>query len=52
MESKGCTLALIKAHIRTEGNEAANEAVKLGAENKENKLQVINTPFPGAVTKT
>ena len=49
---KRCTLAWVRAHISTEGNEAADEAAKLGAENKDNKLQVINTPMPGAVTKT
>ena len=32
---KGCTLAQIKAHIGTEGNEAADEAARLGAENKD-----------------
>ena len=39
---KGCTLAWDKAHIGTEGNEAADEAAdeaaKLGAENKDCKL--------------
>ena len=49
---KGCTLAWVKAHICTEGNEAADKAAKSGAENKDNKLKVIKTPIPGAVTKT
>ena len=42
----------VKAHIGTKGNKAADEAAKIGAENKDNKLQVIKTPMPGAVTKT
>ena len=41
----------IKAHIGTEGNEEADDAAKIGAENKDNKLQVINTPIPEAVSK-
>ena len=49
---KGCTLAWVKAHVDTEGNEAADEAAKLGAENKDNQLPVIKTPMPGEVTKT
>ena len=40
---KGCTLAWVKAHIGTERNEAADEAAKQGAENKDKKLQVIDT---------
>ena len=31
---KGCTIAWLKAHICTKGNEAANEASRRGAENK------------------
>ena len=46
---KGCTIAWVKAHIGTEGNKAADETAKIGADNKDNKLQVIKTPIPGAV---
>ena len=49
---KYCTLARVKAHIRTKGNEAADKAAKVGAENKDNKLELIKTPMPSAVTKS
>ena len=49
---KGCTIAWIKAHIDTPGNEASDEAVKQGAENKNSTLQTVQIPLPGAVTKT
>ena len=42
--TKGCTIAWVKAHIGTEGNEAADTAARQGAENKGNKIQTINTP--------
>ena len=49
--TKGCTIAWVKAHIGTEGNEAADEASRQGAENKNNAIQKINTPLPGKATK-
>ena len=48
--TKGCTIAWVKAHIGTAGNEAADTAARQGAENPENKLQKINTPLPGKTT--
>ena len=37
-QAKKCTITWVKAHIGTEGNEAANEAARQGAENKNKTL--------------
>ena len=49
---KGCTLAWLKAHISTEGNKAADEAAKQGAENRNKNIKLVKTPIPGETTKT
>ena len=49
--TKGCTIAWVKAHIGTPGNEAAVAIARLGAENIDNKNQKINTPLPGKTAK-
>ena len=41
----------VKAHIGTERNEAADEAAKKGVENAGNKLHIVRTPIPRAITK-
>ena len=46
--TKECTLALVKAHVGTEGNEAA----RLGAENNDKTLEVVNTPIPKSQANT
>ena len=48
---KGCTIAWLKAHIGTEGNEAADEAAKKGAENKEDMQTKITLPPSANITK-
>ena len=41
------------AHVLvTKGNEAADEAARQGAENKNNTLQVVQMPIPAAHAKT
>ena len=49
--TKGCTIAWVKAHIGTPGNEVADSAARQGAENIVNKLQKMNTPLPGKTAK-
>ena len=49
--TKGCTIAWVKAHIGTPGNEAADLAARQGAENLDKKIQKIKTPMPGKTTK-
>lgn len=41
----------MKAHVGTEGNEAAQEAARLGAENKSNELKIIAKPIPSTQAK-
>ena len=50
-QAKKCTIAWVKAHIGTEGNEAADDAARLGAENNNNTLEIINTPMPKSQAK-
>ena len=49
--TKGCTIAWVKAHIGSTGNEAADLAARLGAENKCNNIQRVNTPLPEKTAK-
>ena len=49
--TKKCRIALVKAHIGTEGNEAADEPAREGAENKNNILQIRKTPPPPGMLK-
>ena len=48
---KGCTIAGLKAHIGTEGNEATDEAAKQGEENSAAKFKTITLPQPANYTK-
>ena len=50
-QTKKCTIAWVKAHIGTEGNQAADEAARQGAENDDKTLQVENTPIPKSQAK-
>ena len=52
MASKKCTLAWIKPYIGTEGNEAADEAARQGAENKNKTHQIINKHMPAEPVKS
>ena len=49
---KGCTIAWLRAHIGTEGNEAADEAAKKGAENKEAIHKKLTLPPPPNIIRS
>ena len=40
-----CTIAWVKAHIGTEGNEAADRAARKGAQNKINTLPLVKKRY-------
>ena len=46
-QTKGCTLAWIKAHIDTKGNEAAKQCIG----NKNKALEMVHTPIPQSQAK-
>ena len=49
--TKGCSIAWVKAHIGTPGNEATDSEARQGAENLDKKIQKVNTPLPGKTAK-
>ena len=51
MADKKCTIAWVKAHVETEGNEAADEVARQGAENKDLTIKLVNTPAPSVTRK-
>ena len=50
--TKGCTIAWVKSHVGTPGNESADTAARQGAENMDKKQKIINTPIPGKTAKS
>ena len=49
--SQKCTIARFKAHIGTEGNEAADKPARKRAENNGNMLPTIKTPSLASTSK-